>query len=124
MGAFRTTLEELRDADLLLHVVDASSRDVEGHIHAVEQILTDLELDGLPRMLVFNKCDRLPIGEVTALCRRYGALGISALQLGSLIPLVSALQHTLPEVRQSGAGQDSEHGEVVPCLPHAGARRM
>ena len=124
VGAFRTTLEELRDADLLLHVVDASSRDVEGHIHAVEQILTDLELDGLPRMLVFNKCDRLPIGEVTALCRRYGALRISALQLGSLSPLMSALQHALAEVRQSGAGQDSEHGEVVPCLPHAGARRM
>lgn len=95
LGAFRTTLEELRDADLLLHLVDASARDLDVQISAVEGILRELELDSIPRVLVLNKCDRLPAHEAQLLCRRYQAIGISALQPGSLRPLMERLDAAL-----------------------------
>ena len=95
VGAFRTTLEELREADLLVHVVDASAADVEIQISAVVGILQDLNLDGLPRTLVFNKCDRLPRHEAELLCRRYQAIGVSALQADTLEPLLDHLEREL-----------------------------
>ena len=95
LGAFRTTLEELREADLLIHVVDASAADVEIQISAVEKILQDLNLGTLPRTLVFNKCDRLPRQEAELLSRRYGAIGVSALQPQTLEPLLDHLEREL-----------------------------
>ena len=80
VGAFRTTLEELREADLLLHVVDGSAADIDIQITAVVAILEDLHLNAIPRLLVFNKCDRISPLRAELLCRRYGAIGISALQ--------------------------------------------
>lgn len=58
-NAFRATLEELSDADLLLHVVDASDAGFEKHIEAVEGILDELSLLATPRILVFNKADKV-----------------------------------------------------------------
>lgn len=55
--AFRATLEELEFADLLIHVADASHEELEQQIQAVEDILTDLSLHELPRLLVLNKWD-------------------------------------------------------------------
>jgi len=95
VGAFRTTLEELREADLLVHVVDASAMDVDIQISAVVKILQDLNLDTLPRTLVFNKCDRLPHHEAELLCRRYQAIGVSALQPDTLQPLLDHLEREL-----------------------------
>jgi len=95
VGAFRTTLEELREADLLVHVVDASAVDVDIQISAVVKILQDLNLDALPRTLVFNKCDRLPRHEAELLCRRYQAIGVSALQPDTLQPLLDHLEREL-----------------------------
>lgn len=97
VGAFRTTLEELKEADLLLHLVDASAKDPAAQIQAVEQILAQLGLDRIPQVLVFNKCDRLPPQEAEALCRRHGALGVSALHRASLEPLVDRLAQALTQ---------------------------
>lgn len=108
VGAFRTTLEELNEADLLLHLVDASAKDPAAQIQAVEQILAQLGLDRIPQVLVFNKCDRLPRQEADALCRRYGAIGVSALHRSSLEPLVERLAQALTQcgqqAPQGGAG--------------------
>jgi GTPase len=98
MGAFRTTLEELRDADLLLHLVDASARDLEGQMNAVDSILTELELARVPRVLVFNKCDRLASDEADRLCRRYGAIGVSALRPDTLMPMIQGLERQLQDL--------------------------
>jgi GTP-binding protein HflX len=95
LGAFRTTLDELREADLLVHVVDASAADVDIQISAVEKILHDLNLDILPRTLVFNKCDRLSQHQADLLCRRYRAIGISAFQAETLKPLLDHLEREL-----------------------------
>ncbi len=92
LGAFRATLEELQDADLLLHLVDLSAPGFEQRIAAVETILQDLELQQTPRLLVFNKVDLLPADEVTHLCRRYRALPISALDRSTFMPLLREME--------------------------------
>lgn len=92
LGAFKATLEELEDADLLLHVVDLSNPRFEDHIQAVERILGDLELDRIPRLLVFNKTDRVPPEEVAPLCRRFDAVPVSALDRRSFDGLLAELQ--------------------------------
>ncbi|HEY7130217.1 MAG TPA: GTPase HflX, partial [Nitrospira sp.] len=95
VGAFRTTLDELREADVLVHVVDASAADVDIQVSAVLKILQDLNLDALPRTLVLNKCDRLSRQEAELLCRRYQAIGVSALQADTLPPLLDHLERKL-----------------------------
>jgi GTP-binding protein HflX len=95
LAAFRTTLDEMHDADLLLHVVDAGAKDLDAHIASVETVLQSLTLDRIPRVLVFNKCDQLMSGQAEALCRRYGAIGISSLHQETLAPLIQHLEDRL-----------------------------
>ncbi len=59
VAAFRATLEEVLEADLLLHVVDISHANAEQHIEAVEDTLAEIEAAQIPRILVLNKVDRL-----------------------------------------------------------------
>ncbi len=60
VASFKATLEEARQADLLLHVVDASSPEAEQQIQAVNAVLEELGLTGHPTLLVLNKVDRVP----------------------------------------------------------------
>jgi len=87
-GAFTATLEELEDADLLLHVVDISNPRFEQQIASVEQILSDLDLGMIPRLLVFNKTDRIPSEEIAPYCRRFEAVPVSALDRKTFEPLM------------------------------------
>ena len=59
VAAFRATLEELNEAAVLLHVVDASHPAMTEHMAAVDALLTELEVDDRPTLLVLNKVDRL-----------------------------------------------------------------
>jgi GTPase len=101
MGAFKATLEELQDADLLLHMVDCAGPRFEEQITQVEQILGELGLADKPRLLVFNKADRLPemkgknpltFMKVRQLARRLGAILVSALDGKSLDPLLAEME--------------------------------
>ncbi|MBI5069899.1 MAG: GTPase HflX [Deltaproteobacteria bacterium] len=78
VAAFRATLEELHDADLLLHVVDAADPRWDGQVEAVESILRSLDLLSTPRILVFNKADRLPPGQAEALAHQRDGVAVSA----------------------------------------------
>jgi GTP-binding protein HflX len=78
IAGFKATLEEIRDARVLLHVVDASSPSLETHIETVRAILRELELDDKPECLVLNKCDRLDPELAERLARRLGGLPVSA----------------------------------------------
>ncbi|MCY3574841.1 MAG: GTPase HflX [Chloroflexi bacterium] len=62
IAAFRATLEEVTEADLLLHVVDISHPNATQHIEAVEDILAEIDAAHMPRLLILNKVDRLPGG--------------------------------------------------------------
>ena len=97
LGAFMATLEELRDADLLLHVIDASSPRLDSQIEAVEKILDELGLSHIPRIRALNKCDKLMADEIAGLCRHYRAVAISAVTPGTLTPLVEMLSGALTE---------------------------
>jgi GTP-binding protein HflX len=86
VAAFRATLEELREADLLLHVVDVSRPGVEARIAAVDEILADLELADRPALAVLNKIDRAaPDLELDALLARTDGVAVSA-ETGAGIP--------------------------------------
>ncbi|PLX84629.1 MAG: GTPase HflX [Desulfuromonas sp.] len=93
LGAFKSTLEELEDADLLLQVVDLSNPRFEEQIGAVERILEDLDLGRIPRLLVFNKTDLVPAEEVAPLCRRFQAVPISARERPTFVTLLAELEH-------------------------------
>ena len=95
VNAFRATLEELRDADLLLHVVDASDPRHDEQIAAVERILAELGLAEKRRVLVMNKVDRLPPGEGPALAHRAGAVPISAATRDGIPDLLHACDRLL-----------------------------
>jgi len=92
MAAFRATLEELEDADLLLHLVDASTPRFDQQIESVEKILEELHLSEKKKLLVFNKIDKLDNEEAQNLALRYGAVAISALDASTFQPMLSAIE--------------------------------
>jgi GTP-binding protein HflX len=95
VAAFHATLEELRDASLLLHVVDAASPDIDRRIQAVHEVLGELGFDQKPELLVFNQIDRMPEHESAALARRYQAIPISALEGRGLRELLTRAEELL-----------------------------
>jgi GTPase len=92
MAAFKSTLEELEDADLLLHLVDVSNPRFEQQIASVERILSELNLTEKKRLLVFNKTDRLNRDEAENLACRFRAVPISALDSSTFVPLLSEIE--------------------------------
>jgi GTP-binding protein HflX len=101
LGAFKATLEELRDADLLLHVVDAANPRFEAQIEQVQAILEDLELGGKQQLLVFNKSDLLAnlkqkdilaFLKARQVARTRGGIMVSARDSTTLAPLMDELQ--------------------------------
>jgi GTPase len=96
VAAFRATLEEVAEADLLLHVVDASSPDRERQIAAVLSVLTEVGAERVPAFDVFNKCDRLDAGERARLAALFPhALSVSALTGEGREDLVAAIESRL-----------------------------
>ncbi len=96
LAAFKATLEEMEQSDLLIHLADASSSQLENQMASVVRILEELNLGDVPRLLVFNKCDLVEDKEVLAnLCRAYGALPISALDRSTLGPLAEEISARL-----------------------------
>jgi GTPase len=96
VAAFRATLEEVAAADLLLHVVDASTPERERQMAAVRSVLTEVNADGVPSIEVFNKYDRLDEGERVRLRALYpGALCVSALTGEGREDLIAALEGRL-----------------------------
>lgn len=95
MKAFRSTLEEMEDADLLIHLVDASSPVFERHMGVVEKVLAEIELAAIPRLTVFNKADLVDPIVMENLCGRFNALSISATSPRTLSPLLDELERRL-----------------------------
>ncbi|HIJ81958.1 MAG TPA: GTPase HflX [Desulfuromonadales bacterium] len=101
LGAFKATLEEMRDADLLLHVVDASHPRFEDQIAQVRTILTELELGEKQELMVYNKSDLLndmkkkdtvAFLKVRQAARTRDSVTVSARDRKSLTPLLHELQ--------------------------------
>ena len=92
--AFRSTLEEAKYADMILHVVDASNPQMDVHMHVVYETLNQLEVGDKPIITVFNKIDRLEAGEEMILkdFRAEKTLNISAKQMQGLEELKDAME--------------------------------
>ncbi len=118
VASFRSTLEEAREADLVIHVIDAAHPDWEDRKVVVDEVLRDLELDETPQILVFNKVDRLTHAEESAIRDRVRALEAtpavftSAVESQGLDALVQTLRarvrNQYPRVRVALPAADGE----------------
>lgn len=99
VAAFKATLEEVLEADLLLHVVDVSHPEVEAQIAAVNVVLQELEATEIPMLMIFNKMDRLESDEDLHVLRSQypDALSISAQRGDGLPELVETLAQRFAE---------------------------
>lgn len=97
VAAFRATLEEIADSELLVHVVDSSNPRALQQIGSVKKILSDLELNRIPQIVVLNKADLAGEEELEALCRQVvldndaECVSISAIRKDSLRPMVEKI---------------------------------
>ncbi len=97
LSAFRATLEEIADSDLLVHVVDASNPRVHQQIASVGKIIADLHFNEIPQLIVLNKTDLLPAASVEHLERQITldtgsqCVSISAIRRDTLRPMVIAI---------------------------------
>ncbi len=82
IASFRSTLSVVREADLLLHVVDASSPDIEQHIETTQKVLVEIGAESVPRQLVLNKIDQVEADmDRLILAKTYaGSIAVSALE--------------------------------------------
>ena len=120
--AFRSTLEEVVDADLLLHVVDAGAHDAEARIDAVDAVLREIDADKVPRLLACNKIDRAEPDAVKVLLAAHpGSVAISAASGEGIPALLAAIGDRL---RALAAVAEFvvpyERGDVLAALHRAG----
>jgi GTP-binding protein HflX len=93
--AFRATLEELEHADLLLHVIDISSRRWKDQIESVERILGDLNLDRIPMIRVLNKKDLVDAGTVEYLSESLNGIAVTAKDKNTLMGLIEKMENMI-----------------------------
>jgi GTP-binding protein HflX len=107
VAAFRATLEELSEADVLLHVVDASQAALEDHLKAVESLLEELGVADRPTILVLNKIDRVESERSleTLLTSRPRVVAISATTGEGIDRLLTTIEAALqPQMAASNSG--------------------
>jgi GTP-binding protein HflX len=103
-AAFKATLEEMEESDLLIHLVDAASPQLENQIASVNRILGELQLDAVPRLLVFNKMDLVEPEELENRRRVYNAIPVSAIDRSTLGTLAHEISQRLAEDAATEAG--------------------
>jgi len=104
--AFAATLEELKEADLLIHLIDISNPHFEEHIETVEGIIDKLNLTHIPVLKVFNKKDLVSAEYVAQQCQRYKAIAISAIQPETLPLLVKKIENILGNFSFNNPGRN------------------
>jgi GTP-binding protein HflX len=127
VASFRSTLEEAREADVLLHVIDASHSDWEEQFDVVNEVLDDLGLADKDTILVFNKVDRLTHAEEQALRERIEAVEsapavfVSALDDATLDALRSVLRsRVLARLAHVVVHVPAADGETIAALYREG----
>jgi GTPase len=120
--AFKSTLDETAEADLMIHIVDASAADPEGNMRAVEIVLEEIGASGVPQLLVFNKTDVAWPAQVEGLLREYpDAISISAatgVGIEALLGVLAEKVRALSEVVELFIPYD--RGDVLAALHREG----
>ncbi|KAF9686782.1 hypothetical protein SADUNF_Sadunf02G0025500 [Salix dunnii] len=99
VAAFRATLEEISESSLLVHVVDISHPLVEQQVHAVDKVLSELDVSSIPRLMVWNKVDRVSDPKKLKLEaeRKQDVVCVSALNGDGLQEFCNAVQEKLKD---------------------------
>jgi len=120
--SFQSTLEEVTDADLLLHLVDAASPDAPRQIHAVRAVLAEIGADMVPELLVLNQADRASPGDVKALLLAHPeAVVVSAMTgdgVNVLLGTMTARLRALAPIVELSVPY--ERGDVIAALHREG----
>ena len=125
VAAFRATLEEVAEADLLLHVIDASNPDRDRQAAAVQAVLREVGAQRVPSIEIFNKCDRLDAGERARIAAvHHGALCVSAREGEGRDEVVTAIESRLgldtADVRFEFSASDPDDREHIAQLYRVG----
>jgi len=121
LAAFRATLEEIEDSDLIVHLIDGSHTGHPAQIAAVERIVGELGYGGIPQLRVFNKADRMREADlVDLLAAHEGSLAISALRGTGIRELLDRIDRVLPP-QPSRPWQDYGEGQQPAELSSSGA---
>lgn len=107
--AFAATLDELTDADLLLHVIDCSNKHVEKQVEAVENLLERLDLSQKPLVRVFNKIDLADQETVNNLCALYAGVALSALNSETFGKFIERMEDEILKIVCLGSKTDDLH---------------
>lgn len=113
LQSFEATLEEIHDANLLIHLVDVSNPSFEDHIEIVQQLLVKLEMNQIPQLIVLNKMDEVEPDFIERNIRKHNAIGISANNRKTLRPLIEKVEQHFWAIRKN---QNFQHlsTETVP----------
>lgn len=118
VAAFRSTLEQVKEADLLLHVVDASHKEAEEQMKAVEKVLEELDAAHLPTLIVLNKADLHP--ELNVNLQGKEAISISAFCDDDLMRLKEKIAAMLSAETVTGTAEIPIHrGDLIAALYEA-----
>jgi GTP-binding protein HflX len=118
--AFRSTLEVVRESDLLVHIVDGTAHDPRAQIDAVHTVLAEIGAADVPELLAFNKADIAP--EIKRLVDRHpGSVAVSALNGDGVDELLAAVGHDLRSLaRVVELVVPYDRGDVVAAVHRAG----
>lgn len=116
MTAFRATLEELENADLLLHVIDIHHPQYQKQVRSVERILEELDLSHIPTLRVLNKQDRLKPDDLAKRVNILKGVPIAAIDSQTLHPLIDAMDHYFTAGRLDPALTDTTTSPSPPAM--------
>jgi len=116
MTAFRATLEELENADLLLHVIDIHHPQYQKQVRSVERILEELDLSHIPTLRVLNKQDRLKPDDLATRVNILKGVPIAAIDSQTLHPLIDAMDHYFTAGRLDPALTDTTPSPSPPAM--------
>ncbi|WP_400163465.1 GTPase HflX [Brevibacillus sp. TJ4] len=119
VAAFRSTLEGIKEADLILHVVDSHHPDLEIHMEVVDRVLKELDAGQIPQLVVFNKADL--VREGTYLPPAENSIFISALRPDDQQLLLERIeQYALASFEQLELKVPAERGDILSLLHREG----
>jgi GTP-binding protein HflX len=129
IAAFRATLEEIADSDLLIHLIDASNPRWEQQLESVDKILADLEFGNIPRLVVFNKADLVDAETLEAILRqscpdnsRRQCIAVTATDARSLRPMLemagAILARDLTSEQRTPASHARKHAPHAERVAH------
>ncbi len=106
--AFKSTLDEITGADLILHVIDASSPEFEGQIEAVCEVLDQIGAQSIPTIATFNKCDLLDAETLAGLKRRYPSAQFVSARTGE------GIEGLVGAIAQAASAADTKLDVLIP----------